>query len=85
MVSRADVAQQNVETIPIGKRDMVDLFDYIEDGLMIVECDHSFRYTEAFLASRSIGAKAALEWIRRQGARCDCEILDGIEPHWGDG
>lgn len=69
--------------IAVSRDDMIELFDYLEDGLVSDACDHSFKYTEAFLASRDIAQRPALEWIRGFGATCDCEILQNVELEWG--
>jgi hypothetical protein len=67
----------------ISREEMIELFDYLEDGLVCDACDHSFRYTEAFLASRGIESGPAIKWICGYGASCDCEILQNMELEWG--
>ena len=75
--------QKSAKRIAVTRDDMIELFDYLEDGLVSDACDHSFKYTEAFLASRDIECRPALEWIRGFGATCDCEILQNVELEWG--
>ena len=76
-------AHKLARRIAISREDMIELFDYLEDGLVSDTCDPSFRYTESFLAARDIESSPALKWICAFGATCDCEILQNIELEWG--
>ena len=47
-------------------------------------CDHTLRYTEAWLAEQQIDAEAALGWLQQRGGWCDCSIVVNVflaEPH----
>lgn len=67
---------------PLSRDDVLELFDYVEEGLAITGCDHSFRCTEAFLVVNDITMGPALNWLRRFGATCDCEVLEEVEQRW---
>ena len=64
---------------PMSRDAVLELFDYIEEGLAITGCDHSFRCREAFLVANGIALRPALTWLRRHGASCDCAALDEVE------
>jgi len=68
---------------PISRSEMIELFDYLDDGILSDACDHSLRYTESFLVSHGIELRPTLDWIRELGATCDCEILQNVEFEWG--
>ena len=67
---------------PLSADVLRELFDYVEEGLAITGCDHSFRCSEAFLVANGIALRPTLTWLRRYGARCDCETLDEVQPRW---
>lgn len=67
---------------PLSRDAVIELFDYVEEGLAITGCDHSFRCTEAFLMVNDITMEPALNWLRRHGAGCDCEVLEEVAQRW---
>ena len=72
----------DITTEPLSRDAIIELFEYVEEGLAITGCDHSFRCTEAFLVTNDIVMGPALHWLRHMGADCDCEVLEEIEQRW---
>ena len=64
--------------MPIEKSDLSALFEHL-DGALGQGCDHSLRFTRAFLASRSLPADAIVAWLNSYGGFCDCEVLANVE------
>ena len=67
---------------PIRNQDVVGLFDYLEDALLDHTCEHSFHFTEAYLAASALDTRRVLPWLRSRGATCDCEVLGEFEFGW---
>ena len=74
-------AGQAASGTPVPQDVVLELFDYVEEGLAITGCDHSFRCSEAFLVANGMALRPALAWLRRNGASCDCEALEEFEQH----
>lgn len=51
-----------------------DLLDHLEQELDGRECDGTMRLAEAFLRNRGLNVPLTLEWLRDEGAWCDCEV-----------
>jgi hypothetical protein len=49
-----------------------------EEGRLVWECDHTFRYTRAWLEAHGLNVADHLEVLALVSVFCDCEIL-GIE------
>ena len=69
----------SVGRTPLPKRDLLELFDHLEDLLVHDACDHTHRHTLAFLAARGFGIAPILSWLVRHGGDCDCTVLEQVE------
>jgi hypothetical protein len=58
---------------------MKELFSYVDSRLEVNECDHTLRFTLAFLALSKHDASPVLEWLEDAGGYCDCEVLNNAE------
>ena len=62
----------------LKKREVKSLFGYIRKNLEKTGCDHTLRYTAAWLTKKyedeSICQQALAE-IREDGGYCDCEVI----------
>jgi hypothetical protein len=67
--------------MPLSKDDLAALFDYLDQAL-IEGCDHSLRFTQAFLTSRSLSESTIVPWLGEHGGYCDCEVLANVEDEW---
>jgi hypothetical protein len=66
---------------PLPTRDLIALFDHLEDLLVQDACDHTHRHTLAFLAARGLGIAPTLAWLLQHGGDCDCDcaVLERVE------
>lgn len=58
---------------------MLELFDYLEDCLKFLDCEHDLRHTEAFLVSQELVPQPVIRWLRSLGAECDCSVLTNLD------
>ena len=66
----------------ISRPHLAELFDHL-DGALADGCDHSLRFTQAFLRSRGLAEAAIVPWLAGYGGYCDCEVLANVEERWG--
>ena len=69
--------------MPISKADLADLFDHLDESLA-AGCDHSMRFTQAFLLARGLSETSILPWLRESGGYCDCEVLGNVGDQWDE-
>lgn len=67
----------------ISPEDLVALFDHVGVALA-AGCDHSLRFTRAFLESRALPVEVVVPWLGEYGGYCDCEVLANVENDWPD-
>jgi hypothetical protein len=69
---KADERQKLLSSIPLGLRDLRDLFDHLDRGG--IECDHTLRETIEFLQLRGIEVVPVVEWLlsRFMSSRTKC-------------
>jgi len=63
------------EGSPLQESVLLELFDHLDDILQREDCDHTLRYSEAFLLGRPVDVEHTTAWLCRMGAHCDCEVL----------
>lgn len=68
--------------MPISKAQLAQLFDHL-DAALVDGCDHSLRFTLAFLHTRELAATSIIPWLGEYGGFCDCEVLTNVEERWG--
>jgi len=68
--------------MPISKAHLAQLFDHLDTALE-AGCDHSFRFTLAFLQAKGLPQASIIPWLGEYGGFCDCEVLANVEDHWG--
>jgi Protein of unknown function (DUF2695) len=73
----------NDDLPPMSRQQLKALFDYL-DRPNPPACSHSFAETIEFLNGQSISAKQTVEWLQRNGAFCDCEVIYNTESEWGE-
>jgi len=70
--------------LPMSPELFKNLFDYLDMELDANSCDHTFRNTELFLAFDKVrDSNKVMEWLKENGAHCDCEVLAKIEEKFG--
>ncbi len=65
--------------LPIDENLMNQLFDYIDNELSEKDCDHNFQITNKFFKNLKMKSDKTIEWLKNNGAYCDCEILLNVE------
>ena len=66
-------------SLPMPAELFRELFDYLDEQLGEMGCQHNLRLTEDFLQEHNCDTEAVLEWLRDNGGGCDCEVLGNIE------
>ena len=68
------------KSLPMGRENFADLFNYLEVELEENGCDDTTKLTERFLEkNRVTNIKTILNWLADNGGYCDCEILANVE------
>jgi hypothetical protein len=67
--------------MPLSKQQLTELFDHL-DSALAEGCDHTLRFTQAFLRSRALSESTVIPWLGEYGGYCDCEVLANVEEHW---
>ena len=68
---------------PLTRDALKALFDYL-DRPNPPSCTHTFAETAKFLADARLPVRPTLEWLSRNGAGCDCEVIYTTENDWGE-
>ena len=71
-----------LETLPAGKYDIEDLFDFLEDKLEREECKHSLRFSMQYMMENQLSFPKVSAWLQQNGGYCDCKVLEQIAPAW---
>jgi hypothetical protein len=77
-----DERQRFLENLPESQERIEDLFDYLDIQLEKVACSHDLKNTMQFLMEHRLNMPRFMSWLNENGAYCDCEILDKVEPQW---
>lgn len=67
------------ENLPTEKKLFYELFDYLNDKSETVECNHDFSLTTEFLKDKNANIEKVIEFLRENGASCDCEVIFNVE------
>ena len=67
------------ENLPMEKKLFYELFDYLNDKSETVECNHDFSLTNEFLKDKNMDIEKVIEFLRENGAGCDCEVIFNVE------
>jgi Protein of unknown function (DUF2695) len=67
-------------SLPMPSEMFSQLLDSLDQQLNEVECDHSLRFTEDFLADADgVDGDEVVAWLVDRGGVCDCEVLANLE------
>ncbi|MDQ3321196.1 MAG: DUF2695 domain-containing protein [Acidobacteriota bacterium] len=77
-----DERKRFIENLPASRERVEDLFDYLDVRLQKNECDHDLKFTMQFLMENCLDMPKFMSWLNENGAYCDCEILQNVEPQW---
>ena len=70
--------------LPLSRRDLLDLFIWVDDRWDQYGCDRTLRHTLEFIKLRGLAEERIIEWLAEQGGYCDCEVLGNVVERWID-
>lgn len=65
--------------MPLTRHELLSLCEWVEAKLKHEGCDHSYRYTEAFLRNSGLPVQDILDWLSEEGGYCDCEVIANVK------
>ena len=68
-----------IESLPIEKELIIELFDYLDYELGKQNCDNDYKIAISFFKKKGIKNDKIFQWFKENGGYCDCEILSNIE------
>lgn len=68
-----------INSLPFSTILFEQLLDYLDERLGIDGCDDTLKYTIKFLNDNNLPVEKTLDWMRKNGCYCDCEVLANIE------
>jgi hypothetical protein len=66
-------------SLPFSEQEFLDLFDFLDEQLEKLPCQHDFKLTKKFLKSKLIDFDKHIDFFIGHGGGCDCEILMNME------
>jgi uncharacterized protein YecT (DUF1311 family) len=67
---------------PLADAELQELFDHVDARLDETDCEHSRRFTEAWLHERQADVATVLAWLDETGGSCDCEVVANSRDEW---
>jgi hypothetical protein len=81
-VERDDLLRRRDAPFPLPEEQLEELFAAVGTGVAAGGCDHSLRFTQAWLRNGSHQVDAVVAWLEGRGGYCDCEVLMNACPRW---
>jgi hypothetical protein len=75
---------QALASMPISVADLKALFDFVDNKLEEIGCNHTTRHTLAFLEQHRLGKDRIIAWLAEYGGFCDCEVIANVEEKWNE-
>lgn len=69
-------------SLPEGKADIEDLFDFIEMKLERDSCNHSLRFAMQYMMENRLNFPKLTSWLQDNGGFCDCKVLEQVALEW---
>lgn len=70
------------DAFPISDSSLESMFEAVDAKVEAVGCDHTLRFTKAWIAENKQPESEVLSWLHEHGGFCDCEILANAVDHW---
>jgi hypothetical protein len=67
---------------PLPDAVLQEMFDFVEARIGSDGCDHTRRFTKAWLDERQVDRDKVLAWLDDTGGFCDCEVASNSRDHW---
>lgn len=74
--------EEFLASLPVSKKEMESMFEFIEDELYETECDDTARFAMQFMLNKNLPFPKILAWLNANGGHCDCKIMENIEREW---
>lgn len=71
-----------LESLPAGKDEIEDMFNYLEERLEMSDCNHSLRFAMQYMMENRLNFPKVSGWLSSNAGYCDCEVLQRIVPEW---
>lgn len=71
-----------LESLPISKDRIEELFAFLNAELARSECDHTLRFAMQFMMRKMLPFPKVTAWLNDNGGYCDCKVLETIETEW---
>ena len=71
--------EEFLASLPVSKKEMESMFEFIEDELYETECDDTARFAMQFMLNQNLPFPKILAWLNANGGHCDCKIMENIE------
>lgn len=75
--------QEQLKRMPLTKRQLrallAEVTTYGEPT-----CNHTYRVTNRFIKRKQLDRKVIIEWLKRNGGHCDCEIVYNVGYRFRD-
>ncbi len=71
-----------IASLPAGKENIEELFDYLETRLEKEPCNHSLRFAMQFIMENHLNFPKITGWLNDNGGYCDCKVLEQITQEW---
>ena len=65
-----------LDGLPVSKKLLYALFDYVDEKLEEEPCKHNFEWTIKFLEENECDVEKVINWFEENGAGCDCEVFN---------
>jgi len=72
------------KSLPMTRNLFRQLFDFLDKKLADDGCSNTLSLTTKFLKQNNIACETVLDWLRKNGGYCDCEVLANVEEKFED-
>lgn len=70
------------DAFPVSDALLESLFQAVDAQVENSGCDHTLRFTRAWIAENKQPEVEILSWLREHSGLCDCEVLSNSADHW---
>lgn len=70
------------DAFPISNALLESLFEAVYARVENSGCDHTLRFTQAWIAEHKQPEAEILAWLGEHGGCCDCEVLSNAADNW---
>lgn len=74
--------KEYLDSLPIKKQQIEELFDFLHAELGKSDCDHTLRFSMQFMMRKMLPFPKVTAWLNDNGGYCDCKVLENIETEW---